>query len=519
MTPSEATPAADRALKRAALGSTLRTVNFGVSLVVAFLLTPFVVRSLGDRTYGLWLLVAAFTGYLGLVDLGLATAVSRHIAAALGRGDRSDCQRIFSTSLQVFPLLGAACLVATCALGILGPILATDPQEAALFSQVILILGIGMALSLMLQPYFGVLQALGRFDVMAGLDILTLGLRSVLIVVLFTAGYGVLAIAWVTSLSGLFHSVLGAYVSRRLLPWLRYERQPLRSVTTRMLFGYSFYMMIARVADNVRFNTDSLVITAFLGLSFVTPFGIAASLTQKFRDLMMALLGVLQPVYSRLEGEGDHERIKQTLFFATKVSMCVSTVIAFGLIAWGGPFISRWMGPGYSSAYPCLVVLAVGWTIQFWQSPSVSLMYATSRHKFYAFTNTIEAVANLLLSLWWVVPMGIIGVALGTAVPMIVVRLLLQPHYTCKILNISPREYRSMFLGNIWRTLAALAAPVASAMIFRPVGYLQLVMAGMIGVCLYGPVVWFLLFTPGERTKLVALLPARHKRRTETAAA
>lgn len=508
-------PASDTALKTAAFGSTLRTVNFCAAAIVAFLLTPFVVRTLGDRTYGFWLFVGAFTGYSGLFDLGLATAVSRHMAGALGRGDRDDCRRIFSTALQFYPLLGGCAVLATCTLALFSPFVAKDPHEAALFSTIILILGVSTVLPLMLQPYFGLLQAMGRFDVMAALDILTLTLRSALIVAALTTGYGVLALAWVTLLSGLPRLALGVYLSRRHVPWLRYGRQPFRSATAKALFGYSFYMMIAKVADSLRFNTDSLVITAFLGLSFVTPFGIAASVTNKFRDLMMALLGVLQPVYSRLEAEGDHDRIKRTLFIATKVAMCLSTFVGFALIAWGKPFIHRWMGPGYESAYPCLAVLAGGWTIQFWQSPSVSLMYATSRHRFYAFTNMLEAGANLLLSLWWVIPLGIMGVALGTTVPMIVVRLLLQPHYTCKIIGIRPREYRSMFLENIWRTFAALAAPLAIALVFRPVGYLQLGMAGAIAAIAYGPAVWFLLFTPEERARLSMLVSAMQKAHAE----
>ncbi len=494
-------------LRTAVLGSTLRTLNFGASLVVAFLLTPFVIHSLGDRTYGFWLFVAAFTGYLGLFDLGLAAAVSRHVAGALGRADRVDCQRIFSTSLQFYPLLGALAALATCALAVLAPVLARDHDEASLFSMVILVLGGGLAISLVLQPYFGLLQALGRFDLIARLDLLTLLLRSALIVLVLNAGFGVVAMSWVTSLTGLVRLLLAVYLSRRQLPWLHYARQPFRSMTAKTLFGYSFYMMIAKIADNVRVNTDSLVIAAFLGLASVTPYGIAASLTQKFRDLMMALLGVLQPVYSRLDGQGDHARIKQTLFFATKVAMCISTFVAFGLIAWGEPFIVRWMGATYSHAYPCLVVLAVGWTVQFWQSPSVSLMFATSRHKFYAFTNGIEAVANLLLSLWWVTPLGIIGVALGTAVPMILVRLLLQPYYTCRVMNIGSREYLAMFLGNCGRTFAALVAPVTLAVAYRPTSYPQIVLAAVAASCLYLPVVWLLLFTPQERARLRGLGP------------
>jgi O-antigen/teichoic acid export membrane protein len=501
--------APDTALKNAALGSTLRAVHFCVSILVALLLTPFVVHSLGDRMYGFWLFVGAFAGYYSLFDLGLATAVSRHLAGALGSGDRRECARIFSAALQIYPLFGMLALLATGAAGVLSPHLATDPRQAELFLEVILILGAGAILALVLQPYVGVLQALGRFDLIAGLDVVTLILRAVLIVGALSAGYGVFALAWITCLSSLPRLAVSIYLSRRLLPWLRYERQPASSATTKTLFGYSFYMLIARVADTLRSNTDSLVITAFVGLAAVTPYGIAASLAQKFRDLMTALLGVLQPVYSRLDGEGDRDRIKRTLFFATKISMCVSTFVGFALIAWGSLFIDRWMGPGYGSAYPCLAVLAIGWTIQCWQSPSVSLMYATSRHRSYAFTNMLEAVSNLLLSVWWVKSFGILGVALGTTVPMIVVRLFLQPYYTCKMIEIGLREYAGVFLANVGRTLAALTVPFAIAVAFRPAGFVQLGMSAAAAAAAYGILTWLLLFTPEEKTRLMSLRPTR----------
>jgi O-antigen/teichoic acid export membrane protein len=509
MTFTDTTAPPGTALKSAALGSALRTLNFFASVIATFLLTPFVVHSLGDRSYGLWLLVGAFIGYYGLFDLGLGTAVSRYIAGALGRDDRDDCRRTFSTAIQCYVLLAGLVILVTCTFSWFSPVLAGDAAEARLFSGVILVLGVSVSLQFVLKPYLGMLQALGRFDVMAGIEILTVLVRSGLIVGVLMAGYGVLALAWATFLSTLPRLVLAVYFCRRFVPWLRFSRQPFRSATTKTLFGYSFYMLIARLGDNLRFNSDSLVITAFLGLAFVTPYGIASSLTMKFKDFMMSLLGVLQPTYSRLEGQGDHERIKRTLFFATKVAMCTSTFIGFALIMWGKAFIERWMGPSYLAAYPCLVVLAVGWTINFWQSPSVSLMYSTSGHRFYALSNSIEAVANVLLSLWWVLPLGILGVALGTAIPMILVRLVVQPYYTCRVTAISGGEYRVMFVGNLLRTFSALLLPLALGFAYRPVGYLELAMAGTLGALTYGIVSWLLLFTSEERTRLLALLPRR----------
>jgi len=52
-----------------------------------------------------------------------------------------------------------------------------------------------------------------------------------------------------------------------------------------------------------------------------------------------------------------------------------------------------------------------------------------------------EGVANLVLSIYWGHLYGLVGVALGTTVPLVVVKLTLQPWYTLSKLGISPREY------------------------------------------------------------------------------
>ena len=46
-------------------------VGYGANLLVMFFMSPFVVHTLGDGTYGLWSLLMSITGYLGLVDVGV----------------------------------------------------------------------------------------------------------------------------------------------------------------------------------------------------------------------------------------------------------------------------------------------------------------------------------------------------------------------------------------------------------------------------------------------------------------
>ena len=69
------------------------------------------------------------------------------------------------------------------------------------------------------------------------------------------------------------------------------------------------------------------------------------------------------------------------------------------------------------------------------------MIYAQNRLRFLAMVGVVEVVCNLLLSLLLVSHYGIIGVALGICIPMLVTSVLVYPVYIARILNIPLKNY------------------------------------------------------------------------------
>ncbi len=66
------------------------------------------------------------------------------------------------------------------------------------------------------------------------------------------------------------------------------------------------------------------------------------------------------------------------------------------------------------------------------QISGYTLLMAMNRHKVFAVITLGEGIANVLLSIILAKYMGLLGVALGTAIPMVFVKLVLQPYFVCK---------------------------------------------------------------------------------------
>jgi O-antigen/teichoic acid export membrane protein len=488
-----------RTARKLTAGSVLRVIALVATGIVSISLMPFIVRTLGDETYGLWSLVATVAGYYGLLDLGLSSAVSRHMASSLGDGNQEQCNRVFNTALGLFSLIGMGLVFLGIVTAVIAPLFFQNKSDSIVFTKVMLILTFNLALSFPIRVYIGALESHLRFDITATLALLSLGLRTGLVVSTLLLGFGIVGVAWATFLSGVPSAFLYTYFLHRELPFLRPSRKYWRRDTARLLLSYGVFSAITAVADTVRFEIDAVVVAVYLGLAAVTHYRIATTLVQSFTGVMLALVGVFSAVFSRLEGAGDYDGIKNIFFFATKLSMCVSSFVGFGLIFWGKAFIKCWVGEEYLDAYPCLAILAVGFTISHWQASSVRLFYGLSRHKIYALFTWAEAIGNLVLSLSLVRKYGMFGVAFGTFLPMALTKLFVQPFYACHVLSIPFSNHLRRMAKTFVLNLGALIVPFLLTTRFASPNYANLFALGTASLGCYVLFVLVFEFTAAER--------------------
>ena len=422
-------------------GSILRTFNFFVSVIVTFFLMPFIIHSLGDRMYGLWMVIGSFLGFYWLFDFGLGSAIQRYVSRAIGKEDYKEANLVINTSLFLFLIIGLFALLISFIVAIIAPLFIKDISELILFRKIIIILGCSFSMGLPMRVFSGILTAHLRYDLNSGVTILKLLIRTILIVIFLKKGYGILALALITFTVDLINYIISFILARKIAKYLILSKKLIDKTKIKSLFKYSIFTFIAQIADKLRFNIDNFVIAAFVGLNFVTVYSIASRLIQYFINFIVSAVGLMTPVFSHYESKGDYTAIREKFILVTKLSSYLSILIGGTLIIFGKVFIERWMGKDYLSAYPLLVILVIPIVFALMQSPSIQLLYGISKHKFFTISNSVEGVTNLILSLILVRKFGLMGVALGTAIPMIIIKLFVQPVYTCKAIKLSVWKY------------------------------------------------------------------------------
>src|SRR5256885_8866843 len=82
-----------------------------ISIAATYVLTPFVIHTLGQDGYGTWTLITAMTGYMSLLALGVPMACVRYLAQHVTERDTRQTNTVIGSCAGLYLVIGAATLV------------------------------------------------------------------------------------------------------------------------------------------------------------------------------------------------------------------------------------------------------------------------------------------------------------------------------------------------------------------------------------------------------------------------
>lgn len=438
------TPARRPSLKINALSN---WATLGVNIAVGFFLTPFIIHYLGKTGFGIWTLVGSFIGYYGLLDLGVGSAIIRYIARYTAQKEDRSLNEVASTALAMFCVTGIlAIAVSFSTAGVIADFFNVEPQQRQAFIRLVWIIGITTGISFPGNVFGAIVTAREHFVANNIITIARALLRAGLTVLFINMGWGLLGVGLAPLAATAIAIISSFFLFEHYASDVHLRFTFTNKRTLKMLLVFGGLTTVIMVSDIMRINLDRCVIGKMVGMSDVGVYAIAALIIRYMTQLIATGMGVLTPRFAALDGANEHAKL-QGLFLR---SLSVSALLAFGAsmlaIIFGGRFITWWVGKEFAGAIPVLWIIATAYAFALSQNPAIGLMYALKKHHYYAIATVIEAVANVVLSILLAPKYGIVGVALGTAIPMLVVKIIVQPIYVSKIIDIGLLDYAKIIV-------------------------------------------------------------------------
>jgi O-antigen/teichoic acid export membrane protein len=438
-----------------------------VTIAATYVLTPFLVHSLGTEGYGTWTLITSLTGYVGLMALGVPMACVRYLSAHVAERDTAKANQVIGTCAGLYLVIGAGALLFGAGLtaafreyAIPAPF-----QAEAGFAYGLMVLYVSAGFIGLLPE--GILFAHLDFVRRNAIRISGVALRLALTVGLLKLHPSLVVLALIQLACLAFDFGVALVLIRRRYPEVRIRLSDFDRATVRRIFSFSVYVLVLHAGVRLTWESDALVIGARLGVAAVPFYAVANSLVVYLMDFIVAIAAVVFPAATRLHAEQRHDELRGIFLQWSKVALSLSLLAGLFLIVLGPAFLGQWIDPGFEQPAGQVLQILMASCLLFLPVRGVAqpILMGVGKPRNPTLMFLAAGLLNVGLSLMLARPLGLAGVALGTAIPnaLYAVALLVM---ACREIGVTPLAYTRYVVPRA--TLGAL--PVLALLLWFRLG-------------------------------------------------
>ena len=420
------------------------TALYVINIAVAFFLSPILLKALGNNAYGLWEMIMSVIGYMGLLDLGIGSAMVRYVAVADGGGSREEMARIMATALAFFVSMG---LLASTVFGFLGfyPTM-IGGKEALSIAGVELLFYIFAVNALFLFPmqvFLSVLLGIQRHYFINCARIL-LNCVKAIITYWYLTSHVDNPLVFI-SIAELIYTLLSFIIFYKFLffkeeiPRFSYRSVSKKTFFDLFVFGSKNLVMMA--ASRLQNQSVPIIIAHVVGMGSIVNYTFPNRLVDYAKGLSLAVGYPLTPYFSAIFGKSQTEELRRSWLKTTFVLQGIMFIMPIVLWQYGEVFLRLWIGLEYAEAGHWVIrLLVVGLVADTLAVNSFRLLTAKASHGKSALVWLVLGILSIpggvVAGKMW----GIEGVTFAVVLASVVGNIATVA-LTCSSLDISPGEF------------------------------------------------------------------------------
>ncbi len=503
-----------------ALNTAARYGALVVVQLVAFFLTPYLIRTLGPVLLGLKTLAYQALQFVGLAHTAMGISYERFAKLHHARGDVAAMNASLSAGLLVSAAAAILFAVGSAVLAwYAGPLFGLSEELIPLARRVFLLIGFSTAFLILTGVWETPAFVTERLYIPELGQLLCAVLGAVGVVLVFEF-WRPSIIAWILLTNGLlvaWRVLVMMPLARRILPSFRVSWSMAGSrAQLREMMAFGALNFLGGVGYLLYYASDSIIISNLpeLGPGKIVYYNVAQRWDPQVRMLVMAFVGVLLPGMTAQVSLKQSDDLRASFLRGTRYSLLLGVFPALALVLYARPFLEHWVGPDFArESGPVMQLLMLQFLVCLPERMAYNVNIAFGRMKGPVVMAFACGLANIVLSVVLVryAGLGLLGVAAGSAFALLVVSLY-SVVYALRLLDM---RVATWFLAGCGRAaLCALPLLAASAVlqaVWPPSNLLEVfVHFALTGVAYLGGV-WWMGLQSGERSTLAGFLRRRLK--------
>lgn len=424
-------------VKKAAI---LSYIKLGITNIGGLIVTPYIIKMLGNEEYGLYVLIGAFVGYLSILDLGLNNAIVRYVAQYQAEKNKLAEENFLAISIIIYLGIGLLLVVLGSVFyfnieNLFGSTLNFEQLEKAKWMMLILIVNIGFTLPG--GAFTGICTGYEAFIFPRWLSIIKYILRVFLVVVILNFGARALGIVILDTILN-FAVILTTiwFVFYKLKVTIRLHQ--FKWMFIEDIFGYSFWIFLYALVHQFQWYTGQVILGTHMSTVTVAVYGVGVMLGLYFTNFGIIITQLTLPkAVQSISMQKKPEILTNQMTKIGRISFMLMLFVFGGFVIIGQDFIRLWVGKTYDNAWYIAVGIMLVYIIPMAEGYANNILEAKKLLRFKTLCFLTACAIGMLIGGLLSYKFGELGMIIGLIIPLFISQWGIMNYYYYKKLNLN----------------------------------------------------------------------------------
>lgn len=426
--------------KRITLLNIILSMLLQLSSVISGLILPrLILSTFGSSVNGLNSSIEQFLNYIAIIEGGITGVISANLYKPLVEKEWEKVSSVLATARSFYRKIGLIFIGYTIVIGVVYPhVVNTGFDDIYVF-----ILTCVLSIGLLLQYMFSLtmttlLNADKRVYVVSAVSIfLTIGNIGLIVLVIKLFPDIILLKAASALLFALKPLVFEIYVKKHYK--INWKADIDNSLIKQRWNGFAI-----NFAFFIHTSTDITILTLMSDLKTVSVYSVYFLIVSKISILIHSIASGIEPTIGQAYAKNDIDELQEKMdlyefliFFSVGFifTMMALLITPFVQIYTEGIYDTNYCQPVFG------ILLVLAEALYFLKYPHVTLSYVANKFKEITIPAYIEALINIVVSIVLIKNLGLVGIAIGTAIGMLY-RMIFHISFTQKLI---PNRHQGVF--------------------------------------------------------------------------
>ena len=406
------------------VGVVFSVISIIFEVVSTLVLTPFLIKTLGQSEFGVYKMCLSIIAYVLLLDLGIGNSIIRFASKYRFNGDKQNENKLAGVSFLFYVIIAIVALIVGLIIIVAFPYIfktGLSENEIILGKKLILLTAITSSITLMTSGFYNIIIAYERFFISKGTNIIQIVLKIALSFVALKMGFGSIGVCFVNLVLTACVRFFYIFYAVKFLH-IRPTIKKCDLAFIKEIVGYSGLIAIQMVATQINQSIDQIFIGSFVSnsSSILGVYAVGAQINQYFMSIGVAITGVLMPgIVKFAERNPNSVELTKEMSRLGRLILFPLIIVYSGFVVFGRQFITVWVGHEYSEAYKVTLLLMTPQLLASVFSPCLQFLWALNKQKELSWTKFAIVLTNCLLTIVLIKWNPLIGASIGTMISVI----------------------------------------------------------------------------------------------------